>query len=216
MPWSNVISRLARRRGKHAGRRDWRGWWMREARVAAIAPWFPMGEDIRVFPALDSTALSEFTPSVVATPAPILARLAEEALERRLRLPGLDCALIAWSGIGREVLQPTGRDLLWLAFQVPVFEEIRGPRGELLAAECEAHCGLHVAERRAVFVAGESGELSVCLGRSNGQTTAPQPLGIEGRVETAPCACGRAGRRIVELRNRVEAAPRAAVKAAAG
>jgi len=216
MPWSDVISRLAGRPAQRAGDGDWRGCWRQEARAAAIAPWFPVCAGIRVFPELDSPALGEFSPSVIGATAPILVWLAEEALARRLRLPGLDRALVAWSAIGHAVLKPAERDLLWLAYPVPVYEEIRGPRGELLAWECEAHCGLHVAERRAVFVAGEDGELSVCLGYPDGRTTPPLSLGLEGRVETAACACGRAGRRILELRNRVEAAPRASVKTAAG
>ena len=50
-------------------------------------------------------------------------------------------------------------------FAVPVFEQIIGPDGELLAAECEAHDGLHIE------VAG---------------------LPWEGyRLELAACGCGR-------------------------
>ena len=36
------------------------------------------------------------------------------------------------------------RERLWRAFRVPVFEQIIAPDGELLAAECEAHDGLHI------------------------------------------------------------------------
>ena len=36
------------------------------------------------------------------------------------------------------------RKLFWGAFGVPVFEQYLGLRNELLAAECDAHCGLHV------------------------------------------------------------------------
>ena len=37
------------------------------------------------------------------------------------------------------------RECLWWAFRVPVFEQVIGKSGKLLAAECEAHDGLHVA-----------------------------------------------------------------------
>jgi hypothetical protein len=36
------------------------------------------------------------------------------------------------------------RDRLWRAFRVPVFEQIVAADGTLLAAECEAHDGLHI------------------------------------------------------------------------
>ncbi len=37
------------------------------------------------------------------------------------------------------------RENLWSAFRVPVFEQVIGKSGKLLAAECEAHDGLHIA-----------------------------------------------------------------------
>lgn len=36
------------------------------------------------------------------------------------------------------------RDLLWRAFEVPVYEQVVDAQGRLLASECEAHDGLHV------------------------------------------------------------------------
>jgi hypothetical protein len=43
-----------------------------------------------------------------------------------------------------EPLSPEQRDQLWEMFAVPVFEQLRTPDGELMAAECEAHDGLHL------------------------------------------------------------------------
>jgi len=62
------------------------------------------------------------------------------------------------------------RQQLWSAFRVPVFEQIIGENGALLAAECEAHSGLH-KESPKLEVAG---------------------LIIEG----GPCGCGRITPRI--------------------
>ena len=62
------------------------------------------------------------------------------------------------------------RDTLWAAFRVPVFEQVIGRSGKRLAAECEAHDGLHI----------ESAAL---------------PLENEC-VEDAPCPCGRKTPRI--------------------
>jgi hypothetical protein len=42
------------------------------------------------------------------------------------------------------LLAPVDREALWRAFHVPVFEQIIGARGQLLAAECEAHDGVHI------------------------------------------------------------------------
>ena len=46
------------------------------------------------------------------------------------------------------------RDFLWHAFQVPVFEQLRGPSLELLAWECEAHDGLHTNGKDVDFGGG--------------------------------------------------------------
>jgi hypothetical protein len=60
---------------------------------------------------------------------------------------------------------------LWQAFRVPVFEQIIGRAGELLAAECDAHDGLHVLSPK---------------------------LDVEGkRIDVSPCACGRKTSRLM-------------------
>jgi len=66
------------------------------------------------------------------------------------------------------------RDLLWQAFGVPVFEQIIGDCGELLAAECEAHEGLHL------------------------ESASFRPAGLP--LETAPCGCGRKTPRLIPVR----------------
>ena len=71
---------------------------------------------------------------------------------------------------GEAQLTGEERERLWRAFRVPIFEQIIGPRGKLLAAECEAHDGLHI------------------------ETSG---LRWEGyRLEQAVCACGRKTPRI--------------------
>jgi hypothetical protein len=78
-----------------------------------------------------------FAPAViVATRAQLLA-LAESA-------PVLTHALVAVARPTDMLLTAADRDQLWRAFRVPVFEQLIGPRGERLAAECEAHDGLHI------------------------------------------------------------------------
>ena len=60
------------------------------------------------------------------------------------RIPSLTHAVIALARPRGKRLSEGDRDRLWRAFQVPVFEQIIGKSGELLAFECEAHDGLHV------------------------------------------------------------------------
>lgn len=53
-------------------------------------------------------------------------------------------AIIVFSPDFDSCLTKRERDKLWLAFGVPVFEQVLGPGNELLASECEAHDGLHL------------------------------------------------------------------------
>jgi hypothetical protein len=73
-------------------------------------------------------------------------------------------AAIALARPGEALLTNADRDLLWQLFHVPIFEQIIGSEGEVLAAECEAHDGLHVESPR-------------------------EWIGY--RVEEAPCGCGK-------------------------
>ena len=95
---------------------------------------------------------------------------------------GWPCASLRRPGARR--LTENDRESLWRDFRLPVFEQIIGPSGDLLAAECEAHDGLHV----------ESSDL---------------PLERE-TVDRSPCPCGRTTPRIAvargaELERRVAA-----------
>jgi len=60
-------------------------------------------------------------------------------------IPSLTHALIVLERPGSPRLTEADRDRFWRAFRVPVFEQIIGPDGQLLASECEAHEGLHIA-----------------------------------------------------------------------
>ena len=71
---------------------------------------------------------------------------------------------------GFPFLSETERDQLWQTFQVPVFAVMLDRDGHLLAYECEAQSGLHVGP------------------------LAPWSAGV---LESAPCECGRPGRRLV-------------------
>ncbi len=82
-----------------------------------------------------------------------------------MNMETLTHSVIVLARRGQPLLTPEQRQILWRAFHVPVFEQIIGENGAVLAAECEAHAGLHIESNR--FDAA---------GRA---------------VETAKCGCGR-------------------------
>ena len=94
---------------------------------------------VRVFPRGWSEEVAAFQPEAVAAPREQLLGLA--AIEKP---PVFTRALVALENPGDPMLSTEERQRLWRVFRVPVFEQIVGPRGELLAAECEAHDGLHI------------------------------------------------------------------------
>jgi hypothetical protein len=104
-------------------------------RQSRLRPNYP----VRVFPDGWSEEVSAFAPAAIAAPREQLLGLA--AADRPVALTH---AVIVLETRGDPLLSTAERAWLWRAFRVPVFEQIIGPDGELLAAECEAHEGLHI------------------------------------------------------------------------
>ncbi len=140
--------------------------------TAILVPWFSRRtrSHVRVFEDGWDTEAAAYRPAAVAGTwrqmegllaqkmAPVTHALIVLARpEDRLLTPG-------------DLLTTQQRQQLWRAFRVPVFEQIIGERGTLLAAECEAHAGLHI-ESAKFEVAGLS-------------------------IESRPCGCGRTTPRI--------------------
>jgi hypothetical protein len=123
-----------------------------------LVGWFRERGNVRVFRHGWCEEAENFAPQVIA------ARWAqlETLIARGLAGPERTVVVLVRP---REILPGVlERERLWRAFRVPVFVQIIGKRGELLAAECDAHDGLHVES----------------------QTYTP-----EGPLEAAPCECGR-------------------------
>jgi hypothetical protein len=145
-------------------------------RTAILLPWFSPAGEARVFPSGWGPDVAAFMPCAVAG-----------SLEQLVALAGLATpthAVIVLLRAGQQHPTEADRDRLWRSFRVPVFEQIVGQSGELLAAECEAHDGMHITSPR-LRVTGE-------------------------RIERAPCACGRETPRLasaepVEVLRRVAA-----------
>ena len=96
-----------------------------------------------------------FAPAAVAGTFEQLSDLARNGI------PSLTHSVIVLWRAGEPRLSEADRDTLWAAFRVPVFEQVIGKSGKRLAAECEAHDGLHV-ESPALPLEGESVDESPC------------------------------------------------------
>jgi hypothetical protein len=106
--------------------------------TAVLKPWFRPRGLIRVFPQGWDASAANFAPCAIAGTWPQIENLFAE------KIPSLTHALIVLSQPDDLLLSAAQRDKLWRAFRVPVFEQIIGEYGTLLAAECEAHDGLHI------------------------------------------------------------------------
>jgi hypothetical protein len=111
-----------------------------------------------------SAEAAEYKPAVIAGTWLQMESLLEQKIE------SLTHALIVLTRSEGSLLTMQQRLRLWQAFRVPVFEQIIGANGALLAAECEAHAGLHIESPSSKF-AGWS-------------------------IESGPCGCGRTAARI--------------------
>jgi hypothetical protein len=104
-------------------------------------------------------AAAAFAPNAIAATWPQLEALLPE------RIPSLTHALIVLARPGELLLTAEQRERLWKAFRVPVFQQVVTRSGVLLAAECEAHDGLHLESSNIV------------------------PIGLP--LDRTPCGCGR-------------------------
>lgn len=148
---------------------------------------FRMYRGMRVFDSSepDVEDLEAFGPAVVVAPLSTALSMADQKLRGLLKLPSLRLALVVLTGIEDEPLPNHHRDLLWRAFGVPVFEQLRDSEGIIVARECEVHDGLHLTSSLVV----------------------PQ---VPGEVVTGQCECGADTPRIRNLAPR-ELRARAAV-----
>ena len=131
---------------------------------------------VRIFASGWSSEVQEFAPEAIVATSAQLVELAQSPAGLGM---GLTHAVISVGRLGEALLTQSQRDLLWLAFQVPVFEQIIGPRGVLLAAECEAHNGLHDQTRL------------------NAGAAANNDMAWRGfTIDATPCACGQSSPRL--------------------
>lgn len=102
-----------------------------------------------------SDKLRRFVPACIAGSYSSLTAIAMDLV--------LSNAVIVFRDAAEGSLSDAERDRLWEQFHVPVFEQLLAADGELVASECEAHTGLHLAERKpAVRSRGAAAEMCGC------------------------------------------------------
>jgi hypothetical protein len=84
-----------------------------------------------------------WAPEALVLPLGLALSLAEQKHRGLFDLPSLNTAIVVLTSFDDSPLAARNRDLLWRAFGVPVFEQLRGSDGAVIARECEVHDGLH-------------------------------------------------------------------------
>ena len=139
-------------------------------------------EQVRLFPAGWpqgwNAAAERFAPASLAATFEQLIALSSVSANRRA---GLTHALIVLSRPEWPALGAQRRDALWQIFGLPVFEQVIGPGGQLLATECEAHQGLHIE------TPGFDPRIRAGLGLVES---------LEKMENMKPCCCGRTTPRV--------------------
>jgi hypothetical protein len=162
--------------------------WDTPARVVAVNPWFRCSEPCRTLAKRQAIGLTardvdRFEPDVlVASPANLL-RLS------RYRIRSPQRALIAIQAPGMRALTEGERDWLWRRFQVPLYQQLRGFQGELLAAECDAQVGFHANPAQAHWEVRNQ-ELVYTSLTNLRHPTLRLESGWKGDLETSRCGCG--------------------------
>jgi hypothetical protein len=114
------------------------------SRIALLDSGFATERNTREFSADDLPAMHQWAPEAIVAPLETALTLADQKLRGVADLASLRIALIVLTSIDGEPLADDYRELFWQAFQVPVFEQLRGRDGAILARECEVHDGLHL------------------------------------------------------------------------
>lgn len=171
-------------------------------RTAVLAEGFRPGRRLRVFPNGLGRRLTWFRPQAVAGPLEKLGKLAEMLRSGALKIPPLTHAVIVFVRVDQAPLSEEDRERLWRCYQVPVYQQLLGFSGELLAWECEAHQGLHVVPEAALF------ENHLVHGRPRLLATSLVDLAhpmlrlvsaCQGHLTHSLCGCGQAGERLMLL-----------------
>ena len=178
------------------------------ARTALLEGGFLPHRDRREFAVADMAGLLRYAPEALVLPLGLALSLADQKQRGLLALPSLTMALVVLTSLGDSPLEDHHRELLWRAFRVPVFEQLRGWDGAIVARECEVHDGLHI-EEAAVILHLHGEELLATQLTAFAEPIVRARTGLTGEIATAHCECGAETprlRNLTSLRANVTAA----------
>lgn len=138
-------------------------------------------------PSPELAELCALAPEAIAAPLQRALDLADARLHGLVDLPSLSFAIVVLTDVSNAPLEQRQRDLLWRAFRVPIFEQLRGWDGNVIARECETHNGLHLIAGADARI--EHGELLV----------ANRKTGLAAAIADEHCECGAETPRLTEL-----------------
>lgn len=163
-----------------------------QVRIAQVSSPATLFQGARYFLQTQLAELQSYGPQILLGSSEDLLNLTERVEQRSLNLSKLDRAAYVLTDCRDVPLRDCQRMAFWQAFGVPVYELLLGGDGVLLAAECEAYEGCHIAD--GVTFSSVGGQLwySNRRGRSGG-------TGLTGKIQAEPCPCGRTGKRLVHV-----------------
>lgn len=167
-------------------------------RIALLEGRFRADRNMREFGFQDVAWLRSYAPQAVVTPLDLALSLAERKTRGLFDLPSLETALVVLTSFGESVITGRQRDLLWRAFGVPVFEQLRAWDGSIVARECEVHDGLHIDESAAILQLHERELLATQLNMP-GHPILRARTGLTGEIVTGRCECGAETPRLRKL-----------------
>src|ERR1700689_1927051 len=115
-------------------------------RIALLEAGFQADRNIREFAPDDVVRMHSYAPDAFVAPLGVALSLADQKARGLFDLPSLRTAVVVLPSLDDSPFADHPRDLLWRAFGVPVFEQLRGWDGAIIAKECEVHDGLHIYE----------------------------------------------------------------------
>lgn len=167
-------------------------------RIAVLRRGFGLPPNAREFAASDLAGITAWEPDAVVASLNTALVLAGQKLGGQLALPSLQIAIAVVTSINDAPLADHHRDLLWRAFEVPVFELLTGWDGSVIARECEVHDGLHVDPCR-VMPAIRDEELVFTYLTSSKTPLVLARTGYAAEILDGLCDCGLESARLRRL-----------------
>lgn len=130
-------------------------------RVAVLGWHFAPARNLRCLPQWNAKQLEACRPEALAASPAELLLVAALRRDGALRLPALDYPLVALLRENETPLAESQLDELYTLFGLPVHQQIRNSEGRLLAYDCLAGSGFHIA-REGVSLPGMTPAPEIC------------------------------------------------------